>query len=163
MSVARASLSSPIGLIELEADATCLLRLKITPLGTAEPTSPPHPILDLAVEQIQAYFAGQRRHFTVPLARLSSQRGEALRSGICNVDYGETLTYGALALKCGSAARAIGQACRTNPFPIIVPCHRIISAAGPEFYSGGEGPRTKAWLLDFEYQTLPRSAQTRLL
>jgi methylated-DNA-[protein]-cysteine S-methyltransferase len=44
----------------------------------------------------------------------------------------------------------VGQACRRNPFPIIIPCHRVTSTSGREFYSGGEGPRTKAWLIAFE-------------
>jgi methylated-DNA-[protein]-cysteine S-methyltransferase len=73
-----------------------------------------------------------------------------LRAGIAGVPYGETLTYGALARLIDSAPRAVGQACKRNPFPIIIPCHRVTSASGPEHYSGGAGISTKAWLLDFE-------------
>ena len=73
------------------------------------------------------------------------------------------MTYGELAANCGSVARAVGGACKSNPFPIIIPCHRVTSAAGPEYYSGGDGPRTKTWLLDFEYSNLPEPQRTRLL
>jgi methylated-DNA-[protein]-cysteine S-methyltransferase len=100
--------------------------------------------------QIQDWFAGKRKDFDLPLAPLSTPRGEALRAGIAAIVYGETLTYGELAARIGSAARAVGQACRRNPFPIIIPCHRVTSAGPQEFYSGGEGPRTKAWLIAFE-------------
>lgn len=63
---------------------------------------------------------------------------------------GETVTYGALARTHESAARAIGGVCRTNPFPIVVPCHRVVSAGKTDYYSAGTGPTTKAWLLAHE-------------
>ena len=61
------------------------------------------------------------------------------------------MSYGALAQETGSAARAIGQACARNPFPILVPCHRVLGAGGVlGAYSAGEGPHTKSRLLDLE-------------
>jgi methylated-DNA-[protein]-cysteine S-methyltransferase len=73
------------------------------------------------------------------------------------IAYGETLSYGDLARLAGSAPRAIGQACARNPFPIIVPCHRVLSSGGARgHYSGGEGPITKRWLLDHEQRVIGR-------
>ena len=86
-----------------------------------------------------------------------------LRAGIAAIPFGETRTYGAVADATGSIARAVGQACKTNAFPIIIPCHRVTSAAGPEYYSAGDGPRTKTWLLDYEYAQLPLEKRTRLI
>jgi methylated-DNA-[protein]-cysteine S-methyltransferase len=57
----------------------------------------------------------------------------------------------------------VGQACKSNPFPIIIPCHRVVSASGTEYYSGGNGPRTKTWLIDFEQDHLPPEKRTRLI
>ena len=59
--------------------------------------------------------------------------------------------YGAIARMIGSSPRAVGQACRRNPFPIVVPCHRVVGAGGAiGYYSAGEGVATKRWLLAHE-------------
>jgi methylated-DNA-[protein]-cysteine S-methyltransferase len=122
-----------------------------------------HPILAAAITQLDAWFAGRLHDFDLPLSPLDSTEGAALRAAIASIPYGKTMTYGDLAATCGSVARAVGGACKANPFPIIIPCHRVTSAAGPEYYSGGAGARTKSWLLDFEYANLPQNQRTRLL
>jgi methylated-DNA-[protein]-cysteine S-methyltransferase len=69
---------------------------------------------------------------------------------------GETRTYGDLAQLLGSSARAIGQANGANPIPIVIPCHRVVAAAGRlGGYSGGEGAATKRVLLDLERRASP--------
>ena len=67
-----------------------------------------------------------------------------------SIPYGTTATYGDLASRTGSCARAVGQACGANPLPIIVPCHRVVGSQGFGNYSGGNGPETKHWLLAHE-------------
>ena len=104
--------------------------------------------LRAAAEQLEAYFAGERRDFDLPLAPLSTPRGEVLRAAIVAVGYGETASYGEVARAIGSSPRALGQACRRNPFPIVIPCHRITGGAG--HYSAGDGLVTKNWLLNHE-------------
>lgn len=148
---AIARIATPIGVVELTADDHVLIGVRIDPSDHSHSNLPEnHPLLRTAVAQMEAWFAGTRKDFDLPLAPLGSARGEALRVGIAAIGYGQTMTYGALAHKIGSAPRAVGQACRRNPFPIIIPCHRVTSAGSQEFYSGGEGPRTKAWLIAFE-------------
>jgi methylated-DNA-[protein]-cysteine S-methyltransferase len=148
---AIARIATPIGLVELAADDRVLIGVRIDPSDHSQGNLPEnHPLLSTAAAQVEAWFAGTRKAFDLPLARLGSTRGEALRAAIAAIDYGQTITYGALAQKIGSAPRAVGQACRRNPFPIIIPCHRVTSTGSQEFYSGGEGPRTKAWLIAFE-------------
>lgn len=144
-------IASPVGAIELTTDGTVLTSLTIRPEIQPDTAPSAHPVLDEATAQIADYFAGKRQNFDLPLAPLKSERGSVLRDGIAAIPYGETLSYGALANILESAPRAIGQACRRNPFPIIIPCHRVISAVGSaEHYSGGDGVNTKKWLNAFE-------------
>ena len=66
---------------------------------------------------------------------------------------GKVMTYGELAKKVGSSARAVGNACRKNPVPVVIPCHRVVSANGPGGYAGatqGTLFDIKCWLLDHE-------------
>jgi methylated-DNA-[protein]-cysteine S-methyltransferase len=70
---------------------------------------------------------------------------------MCDIPFGETVSYGAIARKLGdaNAARAVGLACNANPIPLIVPCHRVIGADGALVGFGG-GLELKRALLDFE-------------
>ena len=154
----QAVLQTPVGNLLVEASETAVMAIRILSGGEGMPNTGAHnsgPIR-MALDQIGEYFAGTRQHFDLPLAPLASNRGTALREGMIGVAYGTTTTYGALARALGSAPRAIGQACRRNPLPIIVPCHRITSASGPEYYSAGEGVATKSWLIAHE-----RAMETR--
>ena len=83
-----------------------------------------------AADQIAAWFAGDLTDFDLPLAPAGTPRGGALRDGMVAIPYGETMSYGALARAIASSPRAIGQACARNPFPIVVPCHRVLNADG---------------------------------
>lgn len=159
---ATARLATPIGIVTIIADEAQLIGIRIG--GDARPKTPVgHRLLLEAVAQLSAWFAGQRKDFDLPLRSPDSDEGAALRAGIAAIPYGETWTYGAVASATGSIARAVGQACKMNPFPIIIPCHRVTSASGPEFYSAGSGVRTKSWLIDFEHDNLPCEQRTRLI
>jgi methylated-DNA-[protein]-cysteine S-methyltransferase len=72
---------------------------------------------------------------------------------LLSIPFGETLTYSGLAKKIGSAARAVGNACRTNPYTLLIPCHRVVAVNGMGGYSGhrhGEYMLIKEKLLEFE-------------
>lgn len=144
-------MASPVGLIEIAASAQAIMRINIVSADDASPLCPAdHLLLCESVNQFTQWFAGERQSFSLPLAPAATSRGGMLRTGIESVAYGTTMSYGGLAFALGTSARAVGQACKRNPFPIVIPCHRILSASGPEFYSAGQGARTKAWLLRFE-------------
>ncbi|MBM3541556.1 MAG: MGMT family protein, partial [Alphaproteobacteria bacterium] len=65
--------------------------------------------------------------------------------------YGTLTTYGDLARELGSVARAVGQACGTNPVPIVVPCHRVLAQGGGiGGFSGFHGTGSKRFLLALE-------------
>ena len=153
-----ALIATPIGGVRVSGDGAHITAIHIEPesMGSIAPTTAP---LRAAVEQLNQWFAGERHDFDLPLAPAATPRGQALRDGMVGIDYGETLSYGALSCQLGSSPRAMGQACARNPFPIVVPCHRVLNADGSlGAYSGGHGPTTKQWLLDHEQRHRPRSA-----
>jgi methylated-DNA-[protein]-cysteine S-methyltransferase len=96
---------------------------------------------DEARRELDAYFAGERRSFEVPLD-WSLIRGFAQKvlRATARVPFGEVTTYGSVAAQAGSprAARAAGNALGSNPIPIVVPCHRVLHAGGGlGGYAGG--------------------------
>ena len=99
------------------------------------------------IRQIKLYFNSQLSDFTVPLD-LSSYSPALVKwlSVLATVRFGDVITYKAFAQRWGNikAARAAGQACRRNPLPIILPCHRIVQADGKfANYSGGDKTNPK--------------------
>ncbi len=148
-------IATPIGTITLAAEGNQLVSLTIGGEGNGVSRGTA-PVLEDAAQQVAEWFAGTRTDFNLPLQPMRTARGQHLRDGMIAIPYGETLSYGALAHQLGSAPRAIGQACAHNPLPIIVPCHRVLSAGNVlGYYSGGGGPTTKAWLLAHEQRHHP--------
>ena len=144
-----ASIATPIGLVRVTGTADRIDAIEI--LATGDAVASDAPAIRDAIQQLEAYFAGRLTAFDLPLAPSPTGRGAILRQGIVDIAYGETASYGALAKAIGSSPRAIGQACARNPFPIVVPCHRILGAGGAlGAYSAGDGPITKSRLLDHE-------------
>jgi methylated-DNA-[protein]-cysteine S-methyltransferase len=91
------------------------------------------PALTLPVKkEVQAYFAGKLRDFTVPLAAEGTDFQNRVWSALTAIPYGETRSYGQLADSLGNpgASRAVGRANATNPICLLVPCHRVIGADG---------------------------------
>jgi methylated-DNA-[protein]-cysteine S-methyltransferase len=144
-----ALIATPVGMIRIEGDEAAVHRIAIEADRQA-PRRADFPAVLAAAEQLEAWFDGALRHFDLALVPPRTPRGQALREGLCAVGYGTTQTYGGLAGQLGSSARAIGQLCARNPFPIVVPCHRILTSAGRDNYSAGGGIVTKRWLLDHE-------------
>ncbi|URW75278.1 methylated-DNA--[protein]-cysteine S-methyltransferase [Sphingomonas donggukensis] len=144
-----ALLATPVGMVRIEGDAATIHRIAIETERQA-PRRPDGAAVLAAAEQLEAWFDGALRDFDLALAPARTPRGQALRDGLIKVGYGTSMTYGALARQLGSSARAIGQLCARNPFPIVVPCHRILTSAGRDNYSAGAGVETKRWLIDHE-------------
>ncbi len=147
----QAILPSPIGTILIESDAHFVQSIRIVPDDAPVPDQiSSNALADETARQIKAYFAGTLKDFDLPLAPLVSIRGAMLREAIRAIPYGAQLSYGAVAQTIDSGPRAIGQACRRNPMPIVIPCHRVTATGGIGFYSGGKGVETKIWLLQHE-------------
>lgn len=104
-----------------------------------------------ARDQFKAYFAGELRDFEVPLAPRGTPFQQAVWRGLCEIGYGETISYAELARRIGkpNAVRAVGTANGANPLAIIVPCHRVIGADGSLTGYGGGLP-AKRFLLELE-------------
>lgn len=107
-----------------------------------------------AADQLARYFIAPDMVFTCALAPRGTPYQQRVWTTLRAIPPGQTLNYGALAAKLGSGARAVGAACRANPLPIIIPCHRVVATSGLGGYSGAwdDGPelRIKAWLLAHE-------------
>ena len=109
------------------------------------------PLLLEAAEQLNAYFAGELREFDLPLAPRGTPFQREVWAVVATVPYRRTSTYSEIAAAVGrpSACRAVGAANGRNPLPVIVPCHRVIGAAGALSGYGG-GLDRKRSLLDLE-------------
>lgn len=105
------------------------------------------------VRQLRSYFAQPNFSFDLPIKLQGTPFQQRVWQALTAIPRGTALTYGELALLLGSSARAVGGACRANPLPLIVPCHRVVSAQGLGGYAGqteGETFDIKRWLLEFE-------------
>ena len=105
-------------------------------------------------KELREYLSGKRTAFTIPIdwSLFRSFQREALQA-VYRIPYGEICTYHDIALEIGrpNASRAVGRANATNPMPLVIPCHRVIGKDGKlHGYGGGEGLRTKEWLLKLE-------------
>jgi O-6-methylguanine DNA methyltransferase len=106
------------------------------------------------VKELAEYLEGRRHAFTIPIdwTLLRPFQREALQA-VFRIPYGETRTYLEIAVEINrpSAYRAVGRANATNPMPLVIPCHRLIGIDGKlHGYGGGEGLKTKEWLLKME-------------
>jgi methylated-DNA-[protein]-cysteine S-methyltransferase len=83
-------------------------------------------------EEVGAYFAGEIRSFSIPLAAQGTAFQQRVWTALGAIPFGETRSYGQLAAELGNpgASRAIGRANATNPICLLVPCHRVIGADG---------------------------------
>jgi methylated-DNA-[protein]-cysteine S-methyltransferase len=102
--------------------------------------------LDTAARELDEYLEGRRRTFDLPLdLRLSHGFRRTVLTHLADIGYGHTASYGEVARASGNprAARAVGSACRTNPLPLIVPCHRVVRSDGTigEYLGGVEAKR----------------------
>lgn len=149
-------IDSPIGRLELASDGKSLTSLTIErdgqlPFDAIDEKS--NRVLDRAAQQLDEYFSGRRRSFSVPLAARGTAFQHAIWDQLSSLEWGELTTYGELGMGTGrpTAGRAVGGAIGANPIPIIVPCHRVLGSDGRVTgYSGGAGIPTKLWLLEHE-------------
>jgi methylated-DNA-[protein]-cysteine S-methyltransferase len=143
-----AEVDSPLGTLLVAATERGLIRIGLpseepgdvlAELGERVSESPER--LDPIRGELEEYFAGRRRAFTMPLDwSLASGFRLSVLEAMSALPYGEVVTYSELAARAGNprAARAAGHACATNPIPIVVPCHRVVRRdGGLGGYTGG--------------------------
>jgi methylated-DNA-[protein]-cysteine S-methyltransferase len=161
--VHRLLLASPVGALLAEYAPEGVRALRFQPPGAHPPAGTrAAPTRGDAVgrqvaRELEEYFAGARREFTLPLAPAGTEFQRAVWAALRRIPYGETRSYGQLAAGLGRphASRAVGQANARNPLPIVVPCHRVLAAGGGlGGYLGdweeGRGVAIKQYLLGLE-------------
>jgi methylated-DNA-[protein]-cysteine S-methyltransferase len=113
-------------------------------------------VLVETARQLAAYFAGDLTAFDLPLAPVGSDFQQRVWKELQLIEYGETASYGEIAMRLGktnAASRAVGLANGSNPIPIVIPCHRVIGANGTlTGYAGGL--ERKQQLLELEQDAL---------
>ena len=148
------TIDSPIGPLALAGRGQLLTNLRMVD-QTYEPNRadwvPDDRAFPDAVEQLKAYFAGERTDFDLELSLAGSEFHRRVWQALLTIPYGETRSYGEIAEQIGAsgAARAVGLANGRNPIAIIVPCHRVIGASGSLTGYGG-GLDRKRTLLEME-------------
>lgn len=148
-------MESPVAPLLLTGDGVALTGLHMaggrgTPEVSADWRQDPAwfgPVL----KELSAYFAGERPRFQTPLRLRGTAFQRTVWETLRQIPYGQTVSYGSLALTIGrpTGARAVGMAVGQNPVSIIVPCHRVIGKDGSLTGYGG-GLERKAWLLRHE-------------
>ena len=155
MDVRHTVTESPVGPLTLVGDGDALIGLyfeghrrppRLAGFGPRTDAG-----FDAAVRQLGEYFAGTRREFDLELAPRGSAFEKQVWGLLTKIPYGETRTYGQLALDIGDlgAAQAVGNANGWNPISIIVPCHRVVGTSGSLTGYAGGLPR-KRFLLSLE-------------
>ncbi|MFJ4199241.1 methylated-DNA--[protein]-cysteine S-methyltransferase [Streptomyces sviceus] len=146
------------GLVNVVFHATDAVRDKAlerlaSRLGAEPVEAPGSPLLTEAIHQVEAYFAGERHDFELPLdwSLISGFNRQVLRELASGVRFGQVVGYGDLAGRVGQpgAAQAVGTAMGSNPLPVVVPCHRVVESDGGIGGFGG-GLETKRKLLALE-------------
>ncbi|MDT5093186.1 MAG: methylated-DNA-[protein]-cysteine S-methyltransferase [Mycobacterium sp.] len=152
-------IDSPVGPLTLAGRNGALGHLRMED-QTHEPDrtgwEPDNHAFPVAVEQLTAYFAGELTDFDLDLELAGTEFQRRVWSALQTIPYGETRSYGEIAVQidAAGASRAVGLANGRNPIGIIVPCHRVISASGSLTGYGGGLDRKRA-LLQLEKSRKP--------
>lgn len=156
-SVQYCVIAAPFGrlgiLTELVDGSLMLSRIDYLSTSTAL-VSPKNHLAREAEKQFKAYFQNSHHLFHLPLKPLGTEHQQRVWSSIQKIPVGKTKTYGEIAKQIKSGQRAVGTACGANPYPLIAPCHRVISAQGVGGFMKENVPglyrQIKLWLLKHE-------------
>lgn len=145
-------MDSPIGRLAIHTRAGNLTQIDYGVRGdvTRHLSDPLHKKIR---QQLQAYFSRPTTRFNLPLALTGTPFQQKVWQALQAIPVSQTLSYGELAARLHTSARAVGNACRANPVPLVVPCHRVIAKNGIGGFGGATGGRAidrKRWLLQHE-------------
>lgn len=139
------SIHTPLGWISVtEADEA------IIALGWGRAETDETPLLAEVERQLSAYFQGRLQCFDLPLRPHGDALAVAVAGEMRTIPFGRTREYGEIARAVGAEPRAVGAACGRNGIAILIPCHRVVGAAGLGGFSAPGGVETKIALLRHE-------------
>ncbi len=145
--------NTPIGFVKIIENDKYITNV-IYEGNNAQEVLPHTELLLLAYKQFNSYFDGEIKNFEIPIKLNVSPYHQKVLKTLMSIPYGSTITYKKLAELSGdkNASRAVGNAMRINPIPIIIPCHRVVRSNGDiGNYSFGS-ISNKDWLITFEQQ-----------
>jgi len=145
-------ITTPIGKLGLKLSSNILSSIRFLPKTALLSTNQDQAIQRIITE-LHAYFKNPQHQFKLEFQMEGTAFQKRVWKALQNIPSGKVLTYKELAQKLKTSPRAIGNACRRNPLPIIVPCHRVVSQQGLGGYNGktgGEMLNIKQWLLKHE-------------
>jgi methylated-DNA-[protein]-cysteine S-methyltransferase len=142
------AVETPVGTLWLAGNDGGLTQVAF---GRAPAERPPRRLAGAARAQLEAYFAGELERFDLPLAPAGTAFQRGVWDAVAAIPYGTTASYSEIAAAVGrpSACRAVGAANGRNPLAVVIPCHRVVGAAGGLTGYGGGLDRKRA-LLDLE-------------
>ncbi|MBS5322140.1 MAG: methylated-DNA--[protein]-cysteine S-methyltransferase [Lachnospiraceae bacterium] len=138
--LSRAVYKSPVGELLIVCTETALLSLGARKEQESAEDKENNPVIQQTIKELEEYFAGSRKVFTVPLDLRGTEFQKKVWEALREIPYGETRSYKEIAEKIGNpkASRAVGMANHRNPIGIVVPCHRVVGANGKlTGYAGG--------------------------
>ena len=147
-----AVIAAPFGRVGFMLDGDALVDINFLDKGT--PLSPPRTTQARKVSRkLRSYFNNPNISFRLPLKLSGTAFQQRVWRALRRIPAGRTLSYGKLARRLDTSARAVGNACRANPVPIVVPCHRVVAESGIGGFMGkrsGSPLSLKYWLLEHE-------------
>ena len=147
-----AIVDSPLGKLGIRIDNNYVAEIEY--VSNRKPLKKPDDSLSRKVcQQLQSYFKNPEFKFDLPLQTNVSDFQQQVLKALQKIPTGQTKTYGDIAEKLATSPRAVGNACRRNPLPIVIPCHRIVGKNSMGGYSGqttGSKIAIKEWLLQHE-------------
>ncbi len=145
-------IDAPLGRLAVRTTDSALIRIDHVD-NRASLIKPKTPLAREVVRQLQSYFSDPAFAFDLPLQFAGSAHQQKVLKTLCGIRSGDTMTYGGVAARIMSGARAVGNGCRRNPISIVIPCHRVVAANGIGGYGGhvnGGVLNKKHWLLRHE-------------
>jgi methylated-DNA-[protein]-cysteine S-methyltransferase len=152
----QARMATPFGVVGVRTAAGAIAEIAYLPRSAAT-LAPADALAERACRQIERYLDDPAFRWDLPLAPAGTEFRRRVWRKIAAIPMGRVRPYGALAKELGSAARAVGQACGDNPFPLVIPCHRVVAAGGLGGFAhraGGYTVSVKRWLLAHEGASL---------
>ena len=165
MSAYDAILPAPMCRLGARFTGNALTRLDFLPANTPAPTQLDARARRLA-DELEAYWHNPEHPFDLLFVPQGTPFQLRVWHALLRIPAGRPTTYGALAKQLGTAARAVGQACASNPLPILIPCHRVMAANGlGGFMHSATGALldVKTWLLAHERENRGRASPSPTL